>query len=353
MRREPIYVLPPFKERPVLVPLTQQAGYQINLLGIQDIWKTTSGEGVKVAVLDTGIVPHPDLDGAILDAIDFSNSRYGVADLQGHGTFCAGEIAARDNTIGVVGVAHKSKVLVGKVLGDNGSGASTTVARGIRWAIDKGADIISMSLGSPQPDPQLEAAIRDAIAANVIVVAAAGNDGKKPFDTVNYPARYPGVISVGAIDKNQKVTDFSARGKRVDIMAPGKDITGCWPPRGYSTLSGTSMAAPLVAAIIALLLAKYRMHGGDIPPITPDQVLMNLRQNAVDLGDPGFDTDYGFGMIDPDKLMLLANPPPPPPPVGGVLNSLDLGPDDLTESGKAKVRQFLGKDTAAQISFQL
>lgn len=160
-------------------------------LQLEECQKLTMGEGITVAVLDTGCdLSHPDLKDRIVGSRDFTGSASGVSDVVGHGTHCAGIIASSINTTGLIGVAPKVNILVGKVLGDNGSGYGSWIAAGIRWAVAQKANIISMSLGSPSPDNTILAAVREAVAAGVYVVAAAGNEGPGS-NTVGYPGGAP------------------------------------------------------------------------------------------------------------------------------------------------------------------
>ncbi|MEO0584962.1 MAG: S8 family peptidase [Bacteroidota bacterium] len=275
----------------------------IELLGVPNFWKYTKGKGVKVAVLDTGVAhTHPDLKGAIIDMEDFTNSRSGISDINGHGTHCAGIIAARDNSLGVVGVAPESELLIGKVLGDDGSGSEEMVADGIYWAIKSGADIISMSLGSPYPSEKIYDAVMSAIQSGVFVICAAGNSGPD-LGTVDFPGAFEETIAVGSIDRTKKVAHYSARGRQVDIVAPGDNILSTYPPRGLAKLSGTSMATPFVAGIAALILSKHKHFQGQTPITKQADMEEHLRMTALDLGPEGFDPSYGFGLINPKKLL--------------------------------------------------
>lgn len=313
--REPYYTLPQYTVNSVAMSAGQKIDWGLSLLGVPELWKITRGEGVRVAILDTGISPlHHDLAPAIELAQDFTGSRSGYSDVAGHGTHCAGTIAARDNDGGVVGIANQCSLLIGKVLGDDGSGASSWIAKGIRWAADNKADIISMSLGSPYPDPQMKAAIDYAVGKGVIVISAAGNEG--PGDnTTGYPGGFLNVISVGAIDQSKRIALFSSRGK-VDIAAPGVNILSDWPPRSVASLSGTSMACPFVVGVAALIIAKHKKFGGATPADTPQHMIDHLLKTAVDEGIPGKDPAYGWGIVDPsealdyDERQLLPSPEP-------------------------------------------
>jgi subtilisin family serine protease len=294
--------------------ITEVIDWGIRMMGIPQLWRLTKGEGVKVAVLDTGIAyNHPDLKDTILDMKDFTNSPGGPMDAHGHGTHVAGTIAARENSSGVIGTAPLSKLLVGRVLGDNGNGSSSMVAAGIYWAIEKGADIISMSLGSPQYSKEIHEAVIAAYRANIFVIAAAGNEGPR-LDTINFPAKLPETISVGSIDRELKVSRFSSRGDRVDIVAPGDNILSCYPPNTLATLSGTSMATPLVSGVAALMVARHRMSPSESPLVSLDDLKKHLHETAIDIGPKGIDKDSGYGIINPKDLLGDTGVPPAPKP---------------------------------------
>lgn len=300
----PIFKLPPFTVEQVFVTYSETMDWGLSLLGIPELWKTTRGVGIKVAVLDTGIsTRHRDFVGAILATADFTGSRVGVEDNHGHGTHTAGTIGARQNDCGVVGVAPDCQLLIGKVLGDDGSGNEQSIARGLEWAVANGADIISMSLGSPVSTPTLYNAIK-AASEKAYVICAAGNEGPT-LDSIGYPARYQETISVGAIDRRKQVTDFSSRGDRVEIVAPGDQIISDWPPNGVAKLSGTSMACPFVAAVIALIVADRKKDNKQ--RLSKDQLVALLAKSAVDLGPLGRDQVSGYGLINPADLLKASD----------------------------------------------
>jgi len=254
---------------------------------------------------------HSDLRDAIDAMEDCSGSRTGPSDHNGHGTHCAGTIAARMNSSGVIGAAPESRLYILKVLGDDGAGKTEFVTKGVLKAIDWGVDIISMSLSSPAYPDDLKEAIEAALAANIFIIAAAGNYGPR-LDTMGYPAKAPGVISVGAFDRRQKVTNFSSRSGSeddiLDILAPGDGIISTYPPNGIKALTGSSMAAPLVTGTTALMLSKHKMYGGGTDLKTPADLKEHLRETAIDKGPQGWDEEYGAGLIDPRKLLAHWQP---------------------------------------------
>lgn len=309
--------LPPIEKKEVMdvKSLAETVDWGLATNNISDLWRDSQGESIRAAVLDTGAdLDHPDLAGAIVAHRDFSHSRRGSQDVQGHGTHVTGTIAARKNQQGVVGVAPLCDILVAKVLGDDGSGASSSVAQGVDWALSEDADIISMSLGSSQPSPVILRALERAVKAGKFVICAAGNDGR--MNSVNYPARWNFAVAVGAVDKNGNIAKFSSRGEEVDICAPGQDVLSTFPGGRYARLSGTSMATPFVTGVVALMLSKHRRSGGESQIKTQKDLLDHLRKTAVDAGPQGKDPHYGYGLIDPGSVVASSDSDQPPPLVG-------------------------------------
>lgn len=304
---EPIFRIPPFKVEEVFLGLAETQDWGIKLLNIPSLWRLTEGEGIKVAILDTGItLTHPDLEGAFprFSYKDFTNSPHGIGDQNGHGTHVAGIVAARKNNTGVVGVAPKADLLIGKVLGDNGAGTATGIAKGIDWAVEKGADIISMSLGSQVSVPLIHDAIKRAVKQGVFLITAAGNDA---LNYVDFPGAYEETIAVGSINESKRLSSFSSIGEEVTIVAPGENILSTYPPSTYATLSGTSMATPFVSGVVALMLAKHKKYGGKTPVNNQKDLEEHLAMTAIDLGKAGFDERFGYGLIDPRSFMNIEN----------------------------------------------
>lgn len=267
------------------------------LLRLPEVWRLTRGQGVRVAILDTGIdLDHPDLLGAVEKSRDFTGE--GIEDRNGHGTHCAGIIAARANEVGFVGTAPMCSLLVGKVLDGGGGGSIDAVIAAVDWAVGEGADILSMSLGSAAGSPGLYRAIHDALAKGVIVVCAAGNTGELFANNIGFPGRYGSVITVAAHDRFGQPSGFSSRGASIDFMAPGSDIWSTYRQGGYAKLSGTSMATPFVAGLAALVLAKHRAGGGHATPIRNCE---DMREHLVRMAaHPGHhDSARGHGPLLP------------------------------------------------------
>lgn len=274
--------------------LSQTANWGVDVCKIGEIWKTSRGKDVKVAVLDTGITPHVDLEGQWSTAFNCSADP-DYSDGSSHGSHCAGIIAAVDNDQGVIGVAPECTIIPIKVLNNDGSGSYGAIMKGLRIAIDMKADIISMSLGSSsQPPSGIHDLIKEASEKGIVVIAAAGNDGGK----VNYPAAYDEVIAVGALDKNGNLAHFSSRGDQIKSVAPGVDIFSTIPTNAYGMMSGTSQACPFVAGICALLLSHSRTNPTAKPILNYIDMLRALDEvcdngKYITTGDA---INWGFGV---------------------------------------------------------
>lgn len=267
------------------------------LLRLPDVWRDSQGSGIKVAVLDTGVDrDHPDLQSAIVGMEDFTGD--GIEDVNGHGTHCAGIIAARYNGVGFVGAAPQSELLIAKVLGNDGSGSYSWISDGINWAVDEGADIISMSLGGPVSDAQLFTAVHSALLQGVMVICAAGNDGSVFRNSIDYPGKYGAVITVASHDHNGNASGFSSRGGELDFMAPGSDIWSTYKEGTWASLSGTSMATPFVSGVAALILSKHRNYDHNNTPIENNE---DLRNHLMEMAaHPGYhNNERGYGPLLP------------------------------------------------------
>ncbi|ALC89255.1 serine protease [Bacillus sp. FJAT-18017] len=232
----------------------------VELIQAPEIWGETKGEGITVAVLDTGCdIDHPDLKDRIIGGRNFTSDDRGNPDIfndyNGHGTHVAGTIAAGANEFGVIGTAPEANLLIIKVLAKNGSGQYKWIIDGINYAVEQKVDIISMSLGGPNDVPELHDAIRNAVRNNILVVCAAGNegDGKDDTNEFAYPGCYNEVISVGSITLDRRSSDFSNSNNEIDLVAPGEKIMSTYLNGKYAALSGTSMAAPHVSGALALI----------------------------------------------------------------------------------------------------
>ncbi|MYT39801.1 type VII secretion-associated serine protease mycosin [Streptomyces sp. SID8356] len=277
-------------------------------------WQTTKGAGITVAVLDTGVDgSHPDLVGQVLpgkDLVGFGATR-GDSSWALHGTAMAGIIAGRGNgpgrADGVLGIAPEVRILPVRVILESKDPAraearktrGTALADGIRWAADNGADVINLSLGddseSAHPDPGEDSAIQYALSKGIPVVASAGNGGEKG-DRISYPAAYPGVIAVAAVDEYGTHASFSTRRWYATVSAPGVDIVVANPDGHYYIEWGTSAAAAFVSGAVALVRAAH-------PGLDPAQIKKLLADTARDAPAGGRDDARGYGMVDPAEAI--------------------------------------------------
>lgn len=252
---------------------------------------------VTVAVLDTGVdYTHPDLANRVdaQNGYNYIDGNFDVMDDDGHGTHVAGIIAAELNSIGIAGVSGNAdvKILPLKVLDDQGNGTMYDVSFAIMDAVDKGADVINLSLSGErgQEEPKmLQEAIAYALEHDVVVVAAAGNDGDRVGRYV--PASIPGVIAVSAVDEELELVKFSNYGSEIALTAPGEEILSTYLHGRYVYASGTSQAAPFVSGTIALMKASE-------PQLGMQEIEERLQRSAIDLGRKGPDEKYGYGLVN-------------------------------------------------------
>ncbi|CAM4085583.1 S8 family peptidase [Mesobacillus thioparans] len=269
---------------------TKEVPQGVELIQAPKLWDRTKGKGMKIAVLDTGCeTTHPDLQERIIGGRNFTDDDRSNPDIytdyNGHGTHVAGTIAAHENDDGVIGVAPEAGLLIVKVLNKAGSGKYDWIIKGIQYAIDQDVDIISMSLGGPADVPALHEVIKAAVAKNILVVCAAGNegDGDDSTNEFAYPGAYNEVISVGAINLERDSSEFTNSNNEVDVVAPGERITSTYLNGKYATLSGTSMAAPHVSGALALI--KTLANAQFERELTETELYAQLIKRTVPLGN--------------------------------------------------------------------
>ena len=269
---------------------SSQASY-LQAIHLPEAWdRVTGNDAMVLAVIDSGVqLSHPDLVGRLVPGYDFVNRDPTPEDDFGHGTMVAGIAAASTNNgVGVAGAIWSGKLMPIKVLDSRGAANDDNIAAGIRYAVDHGADVINLSLGGPGASTILQNAVDYATTNDVVVVAAAGNDG----DTEpHYPAACEGVVAVGAVDNAGNLASFSSRGSWISMVAPGVSITTTTRASSYGQGSGTSFSSPLVAAVAFLLRAAD-------PNATQQSIVARLMDSADDLGAPGFDNFTGVGRVN-------------------------------------------------------
>ncbi|MFH8611770.1 type VII secretion-associated serine protease mycosin [Streptomyces sp. NPDC018029] len=281
---------------------------------LDELWLQSTGKGVRVAVIDTGVdTKNPQLK----PAVDASRGRNflptkddkgekiergkanGTTDAVGHGTRVAGIIAARPaKGTGFVGLAPDATIIPITQNDAEGHGTATTLAKAIDHAVDAGADVINISqdtANAAKPAPELKRAVDRALGQRRVVVASAGNDGLGGNIKKTYPASYDGVLAVAASDRNNERAAFSQSGDFVDVAAPGVDMISTVPGGGHCADSGTSFAAPYVAGLAALIKSKH-------PTWSPRQITAQIQQTA-ERSVPGHDRLVGWGIADPTRAL--------------------------------------------------
>lgn len=272
---------------PALPPgiVKEEIPWGIQRVNAANAWARTKGQGVKVAILDTGIdFNHPDLRAAYAGCKNLVDSSQPCMDDNGHGTHVAGTIAGALDGKGVAGVAPGARLYAVKVLDKEGNGGLVSIIRAIIWTGNNGMAVANMSLGAPIGTIFMRAAVKYAASKGVTVVAAAGNEGKD----VSCPACYSDSVAVAASDSNDRLADFSSRGPEVDFIAPGVNIKSSVPKGGYDWYDGTSMATPHVSGLAALAVSLGARD--------PEAVRAKLKGAAKSLGLKP--TEQGAGLID-------------------------------------------------------
>ncbi len=292
---------PPKEEKP---PPAEELPWGVDRIDAELAWATSTGAGVSVAIIDTGIDKgHPDLADNIKGGVNFVAKGRTIDpnkwnDDNGHGTHVAGIVAAVDNDIGVIGVAPQARLYGVKVLDKRGRGYLSDVILGVQWAIANDMQVINLSLGTSSDIQSLHDAVDAAYAEGIVVVAAAGNSGDTdPDNDVIYPARYASVIAVAATDDTDTRASWSSDGPEVELAAPGVAIYSTWKGGEYDTKSGTSMASPHVAGTAALVIASGITDSNNNDVIN-DEVRAILQATVDELGNANYN---GHGLVDAEE----------------------------------------------------
>jgi len=277
--------------------------WYLGFLHIAEAQQITQGDGVIVAVLDSGVnASQPELSGNVLPGYDSIANDIAWTDLDGHGTAMASLIAAhgKNATDGALGIAPKARVLpvrIGVIGNDNDAGK---IEQGIPWAVSHGAKVICMAFAGPGGTPDLAKAVAAAEAADVVLVAGVGNTPEAT--EVGMPAAYPGVVAVAGVDHDGNHADISVTGPQVVLSAPAVDIVAPRANGQYSSAKGTSDATAIVAGVAALVRSKY-------PTMSAAEVVHRLTATATDKGPPGRDDQYGYGIVNPVAALTADVPP--------------------------------------------
>jgi type VII secretion-associated serine protease mycosin len=316
--------------------------WPLTALHAQEAWQTTKGKGVTVAVLDTGVdAKHPDLTGQVLPGKDFIGfgAKPGDSAWARHGTAMAGIIAGHGHgpgdSEGVLGIAPQAKILPVRVILEDTDPKrqqarrtrGDALAKGIRWAADHGADVINLSLGddskTAHPDAQEDAAVQYALRKGIVVVASAGNSGQHG-NPASYPAAYPGVIAVAAVNEYGNHAAFSTERWYADVAAPGVQVVIADPDGHYYDGWGTSAACAYASGVVALIRAAH-------PKLSPAQIRSLLEETARDKPSGGRDDAVGAGLIDPAAALRAA---------------AKLHPAPLTPASRAYAKEYFGAGPA-------
>lgn len=302
-------------------PVREQQQWVLNALNVEQAWTTSKGKGITVAVVDSGVDPEiKELRGRVLVAPDMNSATLDTKVKPGkHGTAMAALIAGSGAGKGLIGIAPEAKILSLPLVEDEEPGenmvepeedqlsrSDSPLARALRYAANHGAKVVSMSIGSYGPDKAEREAVSYALERGLVLVAAVGNDGQGQYAQQNrtsywsFPAGYPGVIGVSAVDKQGKHADFSSDNLSVLVSAPGVDIPVVRRGGGYAPVSGTSASAALVAGVAALIKSRH-------PDMRPEQVAQALVSSARGRPAAGYDDMVGFGVVDAAAALNAAD----------------------------------------------
>lgn len=306
----PQFGIPPdlvIGESSQFLPLAGEVNWGMDVFGVDALRTISLGEGVICGIVDTGVdEEHPIIKPNLIGAKDFTGSRYGYADKNGHGTHCTGTVGGTDPRIGV---GYKLKLVHGKGLGDSGSGSDRQIVNAMQYCVSQGASVISASLGSSSPAQYINDACTELAEQGIWLIYAAGNSGAGTPD-IDWPGRHKDVISVAALNQNLTPASFTSAGAKIDTAGPGVNIWSAKPGGMYQQMSGTSMATPFVAGLLSIYRAALQLKRLPIPKV--EELRQMLFKDSTDTHTPGDDNRTGPGWVTPILLTLNLTPDPPP-----------------------------------------
>ena len=295
------YIEPDYEVKLFGYPSDELYSEQQKMVNAEVAWSLeTYGNGVKIAVIDSGCYIHDDIRGNLIEGYNYIDNNVNTSDNIGHGTHVAGIIAAGMDNGGIVGFAPKANIIPLKCFDPGDSATVSRIARAIYDAVDVyNCKVINMSLGTKDNSETLKNAVNYACEKGVVLVASVGNDGASQK---YYPAAYDNVIGVGSVDENKEKSLFSQYNDSVFVVAPGENIKSLWANNGYNSLGGTSQAASLVTGLAAIALSCNK-------DITPEYIKDLLIGTSDDLGTAGYDTFFGYGLVNTENFIekLLEN----------------------------------------------
>jgi len=257
------------------VDITKRIPWGLKAIQAPKLWPKTKGQGVRIGIVDTGVdYTHPDISSSLQRGVNLLNYRQLPIDDNGHGTHIAGTLVSSNASTGIRGVAPQASLFPVKAFDRDGAAYVSDIIQAIHWCMSNRMDIINMSFGMSSYSPALHNAVKSAYAQEIVIVASAGNQGKRKL--IDYPARFPQTVAVGATNKANHIAAFSNQGGYVDVYAPGEGIYSTWLHGQYNELSGTSMATAHVSGVIALLLTKK-------PNLTASRIKTILTTSAISL----------------------------------------------------------------------
>jgi len=303
--------IPSFKIHDIgdIEALSQIYPQYVRELKIPSIWNKTKGKNVTVAVLDTGIQTHPDL----IKNVDISRCRSFIEgedifdNFSGHGIHVGGIISASNDEFGIVGIAPEATLVSVKVLDKNGRSQKNSILKGLKYCLTLNPDVVNLSLGSTTPMPEEHKVIKELTSRGIPVVCSVGNSGDKNTNGVLYPANYEECIAVGSYNYSliKDRSRFSSYGEAVDLLAPGEEIFSTFLNGSYAVLSGSSMAAPMVTGVIALVISHFKKQNKNF---TVQDIKKLLFENAEDIKTNGRDDESGWGVLNPEGMFLKIIP---------------------------------------------